>query len=103
MEAAMGNHWTLQEAGNNFSALKKAAYEGGPQHVDDQDGQPVVVMSTAEFARMIGNGSPEPGEAGLNKSFVDHLRRFPKLPEDMQDLFDKKEPMILETRDLKFD
>lgn len=93
----MGNQWTLQDAKNKFSAVVDAAQKGEPQHVTKRGVEAVVVLSAEEYERLTKLDS-KPA-----KSFVEHILNFPKLPDDCQDLFDKREPMILEMRDIDFD
>lgn len=93
----MGNHWNLQDAKNKFSALVDAAQKGQPQFVTKRGAEAVVVLSAEEFKRLSGL-DPKP-----KKTFIEHILDFPKLPEGMDDIFDKREPMILEMRDIEFD
>jgi len=93
----MGNHWTLQDAKNKFSAVVEAAQRGVPQHVTKRGHDAVVVVSAKDYERMME------ASAAPKMSFVDHILNAPKLPEKYQDLFDKKEPMLLEIRDFDFD
>ncbi len=93
----MGKAWTLQDAKNKFSAVVEAAQRGEPQHVTKRGVAAVVVVSAEEFERLSNLGSKP------KKTFVEHLLSAPKLPDDCQDLFDKREPMILEMHDIDFD
>jgi len=93
----MGNHWSLQDAKNKFSAVVDAAQKGEPQHVTRRGVDAVVVLSAAEFERLT-KLDPKP-----KLTFVEHILAFPKLPEGMEDMFDKREPMLLEMRDIEFE
>lgn len=93
----MGKVWTLQDAKNKFSALVEAAQRGEPQHVTKRGVDAVVVLSAEEYERLVGvDGSP-------GKTFKQHLLDFPELPEGMEDIFDKREPIILEINDIDFE
>ena len=92
----MGNHWTLQDAKNKFSAVVEAAQRGVPQHVTKRGHDAVVVVSAEEYERLAKL------DVTTAKSFVEHLLNAPKLPEAYQDIFDKREPMILEMREIDF-
>lgn len=85
----MGNHWTLQEADKNFSAVREAAREGGPQHVGDDSSQSVVVLSAAEFARLSRQDLPRSATTP-ETDFVAHLLNAPRLPEGMEEIFDDR-------------
>lgn len=101
----MGNHWTLQDADKNLSAVVEAARRGEPQHVNDGNGvEAVVVLSAEEYARLTGEGDAPPHTSSEPQgiSFVDHILNFPKLPEGYEDIFDKKEPMIVEMNEPSF-
>lgn len=63
--------WTLQDAKNKFSAVVEAALAGQPQEVSRRGKPAVVVLSAAEYHRLIE------GEAGRRESFADHLMAFP--------------------------
>lgn len=92
----MGRIWSLQDAKNKFSAVVEAAQGGEPQHVTKRGIDAVVVLSAAEYARLVKlDDRPK-------KTFKDHLKAFPKLPDDAQDLFEKREPILLEIRDIDF-
>ncbi|MBE7186623.1 MAG: type II toxin-antitoxin system Phd/YefM family antitoxin [Methylobacterium mesophilicum] len=93
----MGNHWTLQDAKNKFSAVVEAAQNGEPQHVTKRGVDAVVVLSATEYERLSKLGEKP------KKTFVEHLMDFPKIPEEFEDIFDKREPMKLEPRDIDFD
>lgn len=92
----MGNHWTLQDAQTEFSTVVNAARQGKPQHVTDLGEDAVVVLAAEEFRRLSGLDNPP-------KTFKQHLADFPKFPEGMEDIFDKREPVPLEIRDFDFD
>lgn len=63
--------WSLQEAKNRFSAVVNAALEGTPQEVTRRGKPAVVVLSTAEYRRLLAQAEASRG------SFVDHLLAFP--------------------------
>lgn len=47
------DHWQLQEAKNRFSEVVKKALRDGPQIVTKRGVETVVVMSVAEFRKLI--------------------------------------------------
>lgn len=63
--------WTLQDAKNRFSAVVDAALSGTPQEVTRRGRPAVVVVSAAEYRRLVA-GATE-GRA----SFTAHLLDFP--------------------------
>ena len=89
----MGSNWTLKDAEAEFITLANAAQDGEPQRVAMPNDGTVVVVSAAQYDLM----------AKRPKTFVEHILDFPKVPDDAQDLFDKREPMMLEIRDIDFD
>ncbi len=93
----MGNHWTLQDAKNKFSAVVEAARSGEPQHVTRRGIDTVVVLSAEEYARL----------AGLDKkparNFVEHLLNAPKLPAGHDDIFDDRDQYPSTPREIDFD
>lgn len=91
----MGAIWTLKDAREQLETLARAAEQGEPQHVALDDGDEVVVLSKRDYDLM----SKRP------KTFVEHIFDFPKLPDDAQDLFDKRSPeeLILAPREIDFD
>lgn len=93
----MGNQWSLQDAKNKFSAVVEAARKGVPQHVTKRGEEAVVVLAAEEYDRL------SKLDVKRNRSFVEHLLNAPKLPEEFNDLFDKREPIILQLRDIDFD
>lgn len=54
----------------------------------------MVVLSAEEFERL-SKLDQKP-----KKTFVEHILSFPKLPEGQGDIFDKRDPMILDMRDI---
>lgn len=92
----MGNHWTLQDAKNKFSAVVEAARAGEPQHVTRRGVEAVVVLSAEEYRRLAGLDLKQ------KKTFKEHLLDFPKLPDGMGKLFDKREPLVLDVNDIDF-
>lgn len=93
----MGKIWTLQDAKNKFSAVVEAAQRGEPQHVTKRGVDAVVVLSAQEYERL-SKLAPKPA-----KTFIEHILSAPKLPEGMEDIFDKREPMTLEMNDVDID
>ena len=63
--------WTLQDAKNRFSALVDAAMAGRPQEVTRRGRPAVVVLSAAEYHRLVTEA------AGQRESFAEHLLDFP--------------------------
>ncbi|PHP26695.1 type II toxin-antitoxin system Phd/YefM family antitoxin [Limimaricola cinnabarinus] len=63
--------WSLQDAKNRFSAVVDAALAGAPQEVTRRGKPAVVVLSAAEYARLVAAAGAERG------SFADHLLDFP--------------------------
>lgn len=63
--------WTLQDAKNKFSSVVDAALAGAPQEVSRRGKPAVVVLSAAEYQRLLA------GAAGPRESFADHLLAFP--------------------------
>lgn len=92
----MGNHWTLQDAKNKFSAVVEAAQRGVPQHVTKRGHDAVVVVSAKEYERLNKLSTAH------GKTFKQHLLDFPKLPEGLDDVFDFENRPQLEMRDVTF-
>lgn len=86
----MGSIWTLQDAESDFSAIARAAQGGEPQRVTAADGEPVVVVLARDFDLM----------SKRQKTFVEHLMDFPKLPEGMDDVFDDRHDYPSAPRDI---
>lgn len=63
--------WTLQDAKNHFSEVVDAALGGRPQEVTRRGKPAVVVLSAAEYARLVSDAGQHRG------SFADHLLAFP--------------------------
>jgi prevent-host-death family protein len=63
--------WTLQDAKNRFSAVVDAALAGQPQAVTRRGQPAVVVLSAAEYARLLSDAGARRG------SFAQHLLAFP--------------------------
>ena len=63
--------WTLQDAKNRFSAVVDAALSGAPQEVSRRGKPAVVVLSSAEYHRLLT------GAQGPRESFAAHLMAFP--------------------------
>ena len=64
--------WTLQDAKNKFSAVVEEALAGRPQEVTRRGKPAVVVLSSAEYQRLLEAAGKERG------NFADHLLSFPK-------------------------
>lgn len=63
--------WTVQDAKNKFSAVVDAALAGTPQEVTRRGKPAVVVLSAAEYHRLLK------GAVQARESFADHLLAFP--------------------------
>ncbi|AUM75835.1 type II toxin-antitoxin system Phd/YefM family antitoxin [Paracoccus jeotgali] len=63
--------WSLQDAKNRFSAVVAAALAGEPQEVTRRGKPAVVVLSAAEYARMLDAARAARG------SFARHLLAQP--------------------------
>ena len=63
--------WTLQDAKNRFSTVVDAALAGQPQEVTRRGKPAVVVLSAAEYRRLVDSAGASRG------SFQDHLMAFP--------------------------
>lgn len=63
--------WTLHDAKNRFSAVVEAALAGQPQEVSRRGKPAVVVLSAAQYARMLAEVSAR------RESFAEHLLAFP--------------------------
>lgn len=62
---------TLQDAKSRFSAVVDAALAGHPQEVSRRGKPVVVVLSVAEYRRLLGQAQAQ------RESFADHLMAFP--------------------------
>jgi antitoxin Phd len=62
---------TLQDAKNRFSAVVEAALAGRPQEVSRRGKPAVVVVSAADYARLVAAARAQ------RESFADHLMAFP--------------------------
>ena len=62
---------TLQDAKNRFSAVVDAALAGRPQEVSRRGKPAVVVLSAAEYRRLVAGAQDRRGR------FADHLLAFP--------------------------
>ncbi|MEM9710372.1 MAG: type II toxin-antitoxin system Phd/YefM family antitoxin [Pseudomonadota bacterium] len=67
---------TLQDAKNRFYAVVEAALEGRPQAVSKRGKPAVVVISAAEYERLLEDSKAARGR------FADHLLAFPGLETD---------------------
>lgn len=63
--------WNLQDAKNRFSALVDAALAGRPQEVTRRGKPAVVVLSAAEYHRLVAEAAQH------RESFAEHLLAFP--------------------------
>ena len=74
--------WSLQDAKNRFSAVVDAALAGEPQEVSRRGKPAVVVLSSAEYARILEAAQANRG------SFTLHLLSVPRadLPPDRPQL-----------------
>ena len=63
--------WTVQDAKNKFSAVVEAAMAGTPQEVTRRGKPAVVVLSAAEYNRLLEGAKRTRG------SFAEHLMGFP--------------------------
>lgn len=66
--------WNLQDAKNRFSAVVDAALAGQPQEVMRRGKPAVVVLSAADYARMVAQSQSHRG------SFRAHLLAQPAAP-----------------------
>jgi antitoxin Phd len=65
--------WTLEDAKNRFSELVRRTLAGGPQRVTRRGRDAVIVMSAADYERLV---AAEPLVDFLRQSpFADALRR----------------------------
>lgn len=64
--------WSLQDAKNRFSAVVDAALAGQPQQVTRRGKPAVVVLSAAEYARILSEAQ------GNRGSFAQHLLAQPR-------------------------
>ena len=68
---------SIQDAKNRFSAVVDAALSGRPQEVSRRGKPAVVVLSVADYRRLVAAAGEERG------SFADHLMAFPgSTPDD---------------------
>lgn len=81
--------WSLQDAKNRFSAVVDAALAGEPQEVSRRGKPAVVVLSSAEYARILSAAQANRG------SFTQHLLAVPRA-----DLHDERPELRL--RDVAF-
>lgn len=68
--------WNLQDAKNRFSAVVDAALAGQPQEVMRRGKPAVVVLSAADYARMLADSQSQRG------SFRAHLLALPQAGSD---------------------
>ena len=74
-------HWQLTEAKKNFSKLVRLAISEGPQTVTLRGVPAAVVLSAAEYDRLVGK----------KPSFVEHLLSFPELDKDIVDEINRRD------------
>ncbi len=65
--------WSLQDAKNGFSAVVAEALKGTPQTVTKHGKPAVVVLSVAEYQRLVRRY-----DTATAASFVDHLLAMPQ-------------------------
>ena len=70
---------SLQDAKNRFSALVEAALAGQPQAVSRRGRPAVVILSVADYDRLVDAAGRGRGR------FVDHLSAFPDRPGEAPD------------------
>lgn len=63
--------WSVQDAKNRFSAVVEAALAGTPQEVSRRGKPAVVVLSVAEYRRLLSDARAS------RESFAEHLLSFP--------------------------
>ena len=80
--------WTLQDAKNRFSAVVEEAMAGRPQEVTKRGKPAVVVISSEEYARLVGFAG------AARERFADHLLAFPSA--------EPIERMEMKPRDVEF-
>jgi antitoxin Phd len=85
-----GSQWSLQDAKNSFSAVVEAASKGTPQTVTKRGKPAVVVLSVADYEKLLHKDAKKP-------SFVEHLLSFPQGDDDFE-----FERLDLEPRDIEF-
>ncbi|MBL0157643.1 MAG: type II toxin-antitoxin system prevent-host-death family antitoxin [Bryobacterales bacterium] len=68
------NTWSLQDAKARFSEVVRLAETQGPQHVTRHGGEAVVIIRSADFAKLAG---------APNKSLVDVLVNAPFRTDDL--------------------
>ena len=89
----MGSNWNSKDADARFATLAEAARQGEPQRVTIDGLGEVVIVDAARFDRM----------SKRQKTFVEHLLDFPKLPDGMDDIFDDRHLYRSEYRDIDLD
>lgn len=86
--------WTVQDAKNRFSAVVEAALAGTPQEVSRRGKPAVVVLSVAEYRRLLTEARV------ARESFAEHLLAFPGLaPEGSDEPFERA---AVKPRDVAF-
>lgn len=89
----MGSNWTLKDAETQFVSVAEASLHGEPQRVTI-DGLGEVVISAADKFDLMSK---------RQKTFIEHIMDFPKLPENAQDLFDDRHQYPSQFRDIDLD
>lgn len=69
-------NWQLQDAKARFSEVIKKAEAEGPQHITVRGAPTAVVLSEAEYERLVGTGG----------SLVEFMRRSPLYGQEQIDL-----------------
>ena len=85
-----GSQWSLQDAKNSFSAVVEAASKGQPQTVTKRGKPAVVVLSVADYKKLVEKDTKRP-------SFAEHLLAFPQGGDDFE-----FERIDLKLRDIEF-
>lgn len=80
-------NWHLQDAKNNFSKVVQKARSEGPQTVTLRGKRAVVVVSTEEYDKLVGEKKNKP-------SFIEHLLSGPEWDDEMYEEVNRrsKEP-----------
>jgi prevent-host-death family protein len=76
-------HWQVQEAKQRFSEVLRAVAKEGPQIITRHGEEFAAIINIEEFRRL----------TGPKRSFIDHIRSFPKIETEpgVPDVFDEIE------------
>lgn len=88
--------WTVQDAKNRFSAVVEAALGGAPQQVSRRGKPAVVILSVAEYRRLVAEAR------AARESFAEHLLAFPGLEPERAREEDAVERARVKLRDVAF-